>query len=115
LSDEVYPPRRRCRHRGSGSKGHGKERSCEPCGRQASGGGQLLWGGTLGHCVQRLGLIACLALPARVWAQLSPVGVPAGTVRVELDGSLETFDRRFRDGTREGYGADLSSPALGSD
>jgi hypothetical protein len=34
---------------------------------------------------------------------------------VELDGSLETFDRRFRDGAREGYGADLSSPALGSD
>jgi hypothetical protein len=60
-------------------------------------------------------MIACLALPAQVWAQLSPIGVPAGTVRVELDGSLETFDRRFRDGTREGYGADLSSPALGSD
>jgi hypothetical protein len=60
-------------------------------------------------------MIACLALPSRVWAQLSPVGVPAGTVRVELDGVLETFDRRFRNGTRESYGADLSSPALGSD
>lgn len=36
-------------------------------------------------------------------------------MRVELDGSLETFDRRFRNGQREGYGADLSSPALGSD
>jgi len=60
-------------------------------------------------------MIACLVIPSRVWAQLSPVGVPSGTVRVELDGSLETFDRRLRDGTREGYGADLSSPALGSD
>jgi len=54
-------------------------------------------------------------MPSGVWAQLAPVGVPGGTVRVELEGSLETFDRRFRDGLREGYGADLSSPALGSD
>jgi hypothetical protein len=50
-----------------------------------------------------------------VWAQLPPVGLPAGTVRIELDGSLETFDRRFRNGQREPFGADLSSPALGSD
>ena len=48
-------------------------------------------------------------------AQLAPVSVPGGTVRVELEGSLETFDRRFRNGQREGYGTDLSSPALGSD
>ncbi len=48
-------------------------------------------------------------------AQLAPVGVPGGTVRIELEGSLETFDRRFRNGQREGYGFDLSSPALGSD
>ena len=34
---------------------------------------------------------------------------------MELDGSLETFDRRFRDGHLESYAADLSSPALGSD
>ncbi len=34
---------------------------------------------------------------------------------MELDGALETFDRRFREGHLEGYGADLSSPALGSD
>src|SRR6185312_685585 len=31
------------------------------------------------------------------------------------DGSLVTFDRRFLNGQQEGYGADLSSPALGSD
>jgi hypothetical protein len=54
-------------------------------------------------------------MPLRVWAQLPAVGVPSGTVRVELDGSLETFDRLFRNGQRESYGADLSSPALGSD
>ena len=59
--------------------------------------------------------MACLVMPSRVWAQLPPVGVPGGTVRVELDGSLETFDQRFRSGQRESYGADLSSPALGSD
>ena len=41
--------------------------------------------------------------------------MPGGTVRIELDGSLETFDQRFRNGQGESYGADLSSPALGSD
>jgi hypothetical protein len=69
----------------------------------------------LGHCVRRLGMVACLLVPSPVWAQLPSVGVPRGVVRLELDGGLETFDRRFRDGHREGYGADLSSPALGSD
>jgi hypothetical protein len=34
---------------------------------------------------------------------------------LELDGAIETFDRRFRAGVREGYAADLSSPALGGD
>jgi hypothetical protein len=53
-------------------------------------------------------------MPSRVWAQLPAVGVPGGTVRVELEGSLETFDRRFRNGQREAYGADFSTPALGS-
>jgi hypothetical protein len=50
-----------------------------------------------------------------VSAQLAPLGVPGGTFRVELDGSIETYDRRFRNGERESYAADLSSPALGSD
>jgi hypothetical protein len=54
-------------------------------------------------------------MPSWVWAQLPPVGVPGGTVRVELEGSLETFDRRFHNGQRESYAADLSSPVLGSD
>jgi hypothetical protein len=43
------------------------------------------------------------------------VGVPGGTVRVELDGSLDAFDHRFRAGNKEIYTADLSSIALGSD
>jgi hypothetical protein len=54
-------------------------------------------------------------MPSRVWAQLQAVGVPGGTVRVELEGSLESFDRRFHNGQRESYAAELSSLALGSD
>jgi hypothetical protein len=69
----------------------------------------------VGHCVRRLWFIACVVAPVRVWAQLPPVGVPAGAVRLELEGSLESFDRRFFNGTRESYAADLDSPALGSD
>jgi len=59
--------------------------------------------------------VACLVLPGRLAGQLPPVGVPGGVIRVELDGSLATFDRRFFDGQRESYAADLASPALGSD
>jgi hypothetical protein len=59
--------------------------------------------------------VACLVLPCRAAAQLPPLGVPGGVVRLELDGSLATFDRRFFNAQRESYGADLSSPALGSD
>jgi hypothetical protein len=69
----------------------------------------------LGHWVRRLGIVACLVLPGRLAGQLPPVGVPGGVLRVELDGSLATFDRRFLDGQREGYAADLTSLALGSD
>ena len=38
-----------------------------------------------------------------------------GVVRVELDGTMDIWDHRWRDGAREPLGADLSSPALGSD
>jgi hypothetical protein len=69
----------------------------------------------VGHCVWRLGVVVCLIVPVRARAQLAPVGVPGGTLRVELEGSLATFDRQFRDGERESYGATLTSPALGSD
>jgi hypothetical protein len=67
------------------------------------------------HCLRRLGIVACLVIPSPGWAQLAPVGVPRGAVRLELDGSLETFERRFLDGHRESYAADLASPALGGD
>ena len=49
------------------------------------------------------------------YAQLAPVGVPAGVLRVELDGSMETWDHRCLDGERAPLGTDLSSPAAGSD
>ena len=65
--------------------------------------------------MRRLYTVACLILPGRIAAQVPPLGVPGGVVRLELDGSLETFDRRFFNGVREGFAADLSSPALGSD
>ena len=65
--------------------------------------------------MRRLGIVACLVIPSRVSAQLAPLGVPGGTFRVELDGSIETYDRHFRNGERESYSSDLSSPALGSD
>lgn len=59
--------------------------------------------------------MAGVILPTQVEAQFPPLGVPGGAVRVELDGTLEAFDQRFRDGVRESYAADLASPALGSD
>jgi hypothetical protein len=43
------------------------------------------------------------------------VGVPAGVVRVDLDGAFDIWDHRWRDGHREPLGVDLSSPALGSE
>ncbi|HEX6434614.1 MAG TPA: hypothetical protein VFZ87_10240 [Gemmatimonadales bacterium] len=56
-----------------------------------------------------------MVVPSRLAAQLPPVGVPGGVVRVELDGSLSAFDQRFRAGRLEPYGADLASSTLGSD
>ena len=69
----------------------------------------------MGHCARRLAALACLFAPSAVRAQLAPVGVPAGAVRVDLYGALDSWDHRWRDGVREPLGADLSSPALGSD
>jgi hypothetical protein len=62
-----------------------------------------------------LGLVLSAAGPAAGWAQLAPVGVAPGVVRLEADGALESWDKRWLDGRREGYGADLASPALGAD
>jgi len=60
-------------------------------------------------------LAGALCLPGAAWAQFSPVGVPKGLLRLELDGALETVDRRYLGGVSEEYAADLASPALGAD
>src|SRR6185295_5093940 len=78
-------------------------------------GGRFLLGGTVGSCAPRLAVLACLLAPAAARAQLAPVGVPGGVVRVDLDGEVDIWDHRRRDGQREPLGADLSSPAFGSD
>jgi hypothetical protein len=60
-------------------------------------------------------VIACLLLPSALRAQLPAVGVPRGVVRVEFDGAMNIWDHRWLDGERQPLGADLTSPALGSD
>jgi hypothetical protein len=69
----------------------------------------------VGVRARRLAVLTCLFVPPALHAQLAAVGVPAGVVRVDLDGSMEIWDHRWRDGTREPLAADLTSPALGSD
>jgi hypothetical protein len=61
-----------------------------------------------------LGVIVCLAAPSVARAQLAPVGVPPGVVRFEVDGAFDSWDKRFRDGGKEGLAADLSG-SLDSD
>ncbi len=60
-------------------------------------------------------LAGALLLPAAAAAQLAPVGVPKGLVRLDLDGAFESVDQRYLDGNLQEFGADLASPALGSD
>jgi hypothetical protein len=71
----------------------------------------------LGLSVRRLGfacLLVCAAAPLSLArAQLAPVGVPRGVVRLELDGRMGIWDSQYLDGTRVPLGADLSSSALG--
>jgi hypothetical protein len=62
-----------------------------------------------------LGLVLWVAMPTAAGAQLAPVGVPPGVVRLEADGAFESWDKRWLDGHREGYGTDVSSPAVGTD
>jgi hypothetical protein len=69
----------------------------------------------VGQCARRLAVLAGLLAPSGAYAQLAPVGVPAGVLRVDLDGSVETWDHRWLDGEREPLSTDLSSPAAGSD
>ena len=73
----------------------------------------------MGYGARCLGVLVCLlapfAAPARAFAQLAPLGVPAGVLRLEVDGVFDSWDKRFRDGEKESPGAALTSPALGSD
>ncbi len=73
----------------------------------------------MGYGVRCLVVIVCFAAPllapGTASAQHAPVGVPPGVLRVELDGNFDSWDRRFRDGTREPLATALSSSALGSD
>lgn len=62
-----------------------------------------------------LGVVLSAAAPVLAAAQLSPVGVPAGVVRFEADGALESWDSRYFDGRKENWGADVASSALGAD
>jgi hypothetical protein len=63
----------------------------------------------------RLAVLVGLMGPPTLSAQLAPVGVPAGALRVELDGEMAVWDHRWRDGQRQPLGADIASSALGSD
>ena len=69
----------------------------------------------MGHGTWGLGVVVCLALPTAAKAQVAPVGVPGGAVRLEADGSFETWDAHWFDGEKEPLGADVASPALGTD
>ena len=61
----------------------------------------------MGLCARRLAVVLCLVAP-------TPVGVPPGIFRVDLDAGMESGYQRWRDGSREPFGSDLSSPAAGS-
>jgi hypothetical protein len=68
----------------------------------------------VGYGARWLGVLVLLAAPSSAAAQLPPVGLPAGVVRFEVDGTFDSWDKRFDDGTKESFGAGLSGP-LGSD
>lgn len=48
-------------------------------------------------------------------AQLAPIGVPKGQIRISVGGEWHAADDRFLDGKKQDYLADFGSPALGSD
>jgi hypothetical protein len=69
----------------------------------------------VGLRARRLAVLTCLLVPSAVRAQLAPVGVPAGVVRVDLDGALDTWDHRWLEGQREPLATDMTTAALGQD
>jgi hypothetical protein len=64
----------------------------------------------VGYGARCLGVIVCLAAPSVARAQLAPVGAPPGVLRFEVDGTFDSWDKRFRDGNKESLAADLSGP-----
>ncbi len=60
-----------------------------------------------------IAIVALLSLPLTLEAQLAPLGVPRGTVRMDVGGDFAWAHDRFNDGTRESLSASLTSPALG--
>ncbi|HEX5631631.1 MAG TPA: hypothetical protein VFX50_00315 [Gemmatimonadales bacterium] len=65
--------------------------------------------------LRRLLCVVALLMPAPLAAQLPPLGMPGGTMRIEVHAGFGGATDRYVDGTREDLGADLTSPAFGSD
>ena len=61
----------------------------------------------------RLLALALLFAASPASAQLQPITVPKGLVRLEFGGRFDTWDKRFVDGTKEGAGGDFSRDPLG--
>jgi hypothetical protein len=57
--------------------------------------------------------LAWCMIPSLLHAQLPPLGIPKGMLRVEVQAQFGSASMRFDDGTRENLGADFSSAALG--
>ena len=64
--------------------------------------------------MRRLAVILALLAPSSAWAQLAPVGVPAGAARLEVDGAFEIWDDEFVEGDNRPVGARLTTSSLGS-
>jgi hypothetical protein len=58
-------------------------------------------------------LLASVTAP--IQAQLAPVGVPRGTLRIDLQGQYQSAASSYLDGTKQDLLGDFSSPALGAD
>jgi len=58
-------------------------------------------------------LLVLLSLPVALAAQLAPLGVPKGNVRMDIGGDFAWAHDRYNDGTRESLSGSLTSPALG--
>ncbi|MGH7704075.1 MAG: hypothetical protein ACREMO_13355 [Gemmatimonadales bacterium] len=61
----------------------------------------------------RLALLLA-AVPVSAAAQLSPIGVPRGLLRLDLGGEFENYNHEFLDGRVEDYPADFSHAQTGS-